>query len=543
VVRNIYIRPSITIPPDGYLENFENGNGGWIKEDTSSLSWVFGTPNQNVINNAASGTNAWFIYDSLANQQFKYSSVVSPCFDFSASERPMISLKIRTKFDRDRDGAVLQYKTGDNLVWQPVGTIDDGINWYNSSLIRGNPGGQQIGWTTKDSRDTSWREARHTLNELKGLSDVKFRIVYGSDGSSQDNEGIAFDDIRINERTRNVLLEHFTNASDQDSRDANEMVNRIASNNREDIINIQYHTNFPGPDPFYDDNPGDVSSRIVAYGLTKAPYSFIDGGAGKDFASVSGGTGTDFARIYDYVIADIDSNDVIKRSLVNPRFKIILEPSVYGNVLSVGIKLTALEDIDNVTTPEINNLTLFIAITEQKKEDHTNTNVETKFYNVFKKFIPDAGGIILKTSWTRGETLSLPVQQWVIENIMNTEDIDVIAFIQDMNSKEVLQSVWEKGPDMVVGIEKPLLNNGMGFSLYPNPARDMITVIFADPLQGDADIRIYDLHGIVVRSFKAGSGSNDYFIDSPGLRGGIYMIRVTVGDYDIGFKKLIVTND
>ena len=527
IFKNIYIRPSILIPPDGYFEDFEAGHGGWMKDDTSSYSWIFGMPDKLVIDNAASGVNAWFTSDSLTNQKIESASIISPCFDFTAIERPMISLKLRSKFDRDRDGAVLQYKIADLGIWQSVGTIEDGINWFNSPLIKGRPGGDQIGWTTKDARDTVWREARHTIDELKGMKDVKFRIAYGSDGTAQANEGIAFDDIRINERSRNVLIEHFTNSSCLESKRANALVNDIALKNAEDVINIQYHTNFPGTDPFYNSNPGDVSARILSYGLTRTPYSFIDGGTGKD----------DFSNIYDYIIADIDNSDILKRSLIHPQFNISLIPVVSGNILSVTVKLTALEDIN------INNLTLFIAVTEKENDAQTGNNGETVFYNVFRKFIPDAGGVILKQTWARGESFTIPDQTWLIKNIINTSDIEVVAFIQNVSTKEVFQAVSEKGPDIIVGIEKMLPDKSTGFSLYPNPARECLTINFEEPLSQVADIRIYDFQGMLIRVYKAGSGSTEFTIENPGLKGGIYLVRLSSGGMDTGFRKLVITGD
>lgn len=88
-------------------------------------------------------------------------------------------------------------------------------------------------------------EARHTLDDLSGKKDVKFRIAYGSDATGQNNDGIAFDDIRIGARTRKVLLEHFTNLSSVAGSNSNTTVSGLATRMKADVINIQYHTNFP----------------------------------------------------------------------------------------------------------------------------------------------------------------------------------------------------------------------------------------------------------------------------------------------------------
>jgi len=528
VTKSIYIRPAVALTVDNpYDQKFEAGKGGWVKAQNTGNSWLFGKPDGDVINTAASGNNAWFTNSALINQKIESSSIVSPCFDFTDIERPMIRIKLRTQFDRNRDGAVLQYMIGDVGKWQPVGTLDDGINWFNSPLIKGEPGGEQIGWTTNNPRDTLWKEAHHILDDLKNSTDVKFRIAYGSDGTAQDNDGIAFDDIWIGERTRNVLLEHFTNTSDLENSDAAAMVNTIALNKTEDVINIQYHTNFPGADPFYDTNPGDASARILFYGLIKTPYTFIDGGTGKDFANIS-----------DYNLASIDSNDVTRRSLINPRFDISMNPTVSGSVLTIeNGQITALEDINT------DNLTLYLAVTEKENRDVVGANGDTIFYNVFRKFIPDAGGQNLKTSWTIGESVPFPEQSWLIENIKNSADIEVIAFIQNNITKQLYQASSDTIQNIIVGIEDLFQGKGGDFALYPNPAVNRFTIAFEEPLTHDVDIRIYDMRGSVIADYKAGSGSTEFTIENPALKEGIYLVRVSLKGIDSGFRKLIISGD
>jgi hypothetical protein len=527
ITKNIFISPSISLATDSYFQDFETNNGGWVKYYADTVnSWSFGKPDRTIINAAASGNNAWFTKFDMANQKKESYSIVSPCFDFTSIERPMISLKLWRRFEQDRDGAALQYKIKEEKDWHYVGTLDDGINWFNSSVIKGRPGGDPLGWTSKE-KDNYWVESRHTLEELKNKKDVKFRISYGSDGTSSNNDGIAFDDIKIGERSRKVLLEHFTNSSSASGKDANIMVNNIASGMPEDVINIQYHTNFPGTDPFYSENPGDASARILFYGLIKAPYSFIDGGNDK----------LNYAKNYDYNLANIDSNDVTRRSLVNPRFDISLTSTVSGGILTVSGILTAREALNS------DNLTLFIAVTEKKNKNHTGTNGETVFYNVFRKFIPDAGGISLKKSWTKGDTYVLSEKAWLIEKTLNSADIEVIAFVQNSITKELYQASSEIQSNILVGIENMSYRKGNDFALYPNPAVNRLTIAFSEPLAKDAEITIYDLQGNAIKSFRAVAGAIEYSIESLAIKGGIYMIRITSSGVNLGFKKLIVSGD
>jgi hypothetical protein len=532
VSKSIYIRPTISLSTDDYFENFEAGNGGWVKDYEKHNTWSFGTPSRTYINKAASGVNAWVT--NFATDTIESSSVISPCFDFSTIQRPMIKVKLWKRFEINRDGGALQYKIGDDPSgWQYVGTFDDGIVWYNSTLIKGRPGGDQIGWTAGagNQKDADWVESRHKLDELMGKKDVKFRIAYGSDGTARDNDGLAVDDIWIGRRTRGVLLEHYTNNMSSDANTASDQVTELSNRDTVDIINIQYHTNFPGSgDTYYNDNPGDASARVLYYGLSRTPYSFIDGGTRKNYAN-----------IFDYrptpLDSPLDSNDLKRRSLISPYFLITLITTESGGVLTISGQIKALETITNSE-----NVTLYLAVTERKNVLPVAEGGRTEFYNVFRKFIPDAGGISLKKSWTKNEIYTIAERTWVIEKIPNNSDIEVIAFIQNNITKEIYQAESNRKHNVTVGVDNLFVNEGKGFSLYPNPASDRLTIAFEQSLLSETDIMIYDFKGTVVRSYKAGSGQEEFTISGLGLKQGIYLVRIKSGLMELGFKKLIVSD-
>ena len=127
MTKSVYIRPSVSLATDDYFQNFESGNGGWVKDYAVRNSWSFGKPDRAIINSAYSGNNAWFTQYDINNQKVESSSIISPCFDFDTIQKPMISLMLWKRFDLNRDGAALQYKIGDSGVWQYIGTLNDGI--------------------------------------------------------------------------------------------------------------------------------------------------------------------------------------------------------------------------------------------------------------------------------------------------------------------------------------------------------------------------------------------------------------------------------
>jgi hypothetical protein len=454
----------------------------------------------------------------------------------------MISLKAMKRFEKNRNGAALQYFVEGDTQWKYVGTLEDGIEWYNSTLINGKPGGEKIGWTTLDEQgDADYIESRHTLDELKGKNNVKFRIAFGSDGTSAVGEGIAFDDILIGERSRKVLLEHFTNTESKAASEATKFVDEILPRRVNDVINIQYHTNFPGTDQFYVSNQGDASARIFSYGLSRVPYSMIDGGF-----SVSA-----YASLADYKSLKLDTNDLSRRSLKDAQFKISVDgteaPS--SGVLTIKTKITSL------VAGNYDNLLLYLVVTEKKNSSlETGALGEKTFYNVFRKFVPDAGGLELKKSWTSGEAVVIPDQTWAIPANLGKSDIEVIAFIQNSQTKEVYQissdlmktqkSGFSNSPNQAeAGSEDLSKETATSFGLDPNPADERLTIEFNNRLAADAEVRIFDLQGAIKATYKVASGESGLFIEDLSLKAGIYFVRIKSGVVDLGFRKLIVTGE
>ncbi|MEZ4777087.1 MAG: T9SS type A sorting domain-containing protein [Bacteroidia bacterium] len=178
-----------------YSQDFENGDGGWTVEGTTTFE--LNTPANVVINSAASGVNAWVTNATGLYNNDENGWVLSPCFDFSNLSAPRIEMAIWWESEISWDGAVLQSTIDNGATWQNVGAFGDPDNWYTDNTINGNPGGQQEGWTGRNgSGSNGWVIAKHALDGLAGQTDVRLRVAFGSDGSVQD-DGFAFDDIFI----------------------------------------------------------------------------------------------------------------------------------------------------------------------------------------------------------------------------------------------------------------------------------------------------------------------------------------------------------
>jgi hypothetical protein len=528
VSMDVFIRPTITLSDGDYYEDFESTDTVWVPDSSPGNSWTLGLPDRTYINSAASGVNAYFTGFDQLNQKIANYAVEGPCFDFRGVSRPMIKLNLWKRFDKNRDGASLQYKIGNASAWEHVGTYEDGIEWYNSVSISGRPGGTQIGWTSL-KENTTYSEARQKLDFLIGKEDVKLRIVYGSDGTSLANDGLAFDDIWIGERTRTVLVEYFANnAETQNSLRASSLLNEIVENASKDVVKIEYHTNYPGQDLLYYDNPADPSARKLYYGLTKIPYTLYGGGN-----SLSA---LDFANFYGHEndLKDADSLVLKKRSMVDPLFDLQVNAAISNNIVTVTGELSPIIDINET------NLTLFVAIVAREITDVVALNGETNFRNVLRKMLPSAGGTDLKRVWSSGESLTFGDFSWDISDIYDATELEVIAFIQNNHTKQVFQAATSGilGGFTSIG---DFVTEESKFSIYPNPAGERLNISFGEGLGDDSRILIFNHAGVVVRSVDVSRATEIVTIENLNLPEGLYVVRLYKGAVPTGYRKLIIT--
>lgn len=203
-----YITNFINVSSFPYFENFENGNGNWVTEISSSSyspsSWQLGNPNKPIINSAASGTNSWVTSLTGNCNPNEESFIYSPCFDLANLTLPIFEFKIWYEMG-NYDYTVLEYCTDTGYAsptnavgwhWIRVGNTNEGMNWYNTPSSASNQG-----WTGSSG---GWLLAKHTLDSVIGKSHVQFRIKF-INGANTTSEGFAFDDVKIYDSPNNDI--------------------------------------------------------------------------------------------------------------------------------------------------------------------------------------------------------------------------------------------------------------------------------------------------------------------------------------------------
>ena len=529
----IYLRPYIQnlSAESDHFEDFEDTAPGWIAEfsESSTLqSWKYGTVDpMKFPYESVDGSKAWFT-DLVTKDVQEQSWVSSPCFDFSNLDRPMVKLDIKVSSDRDRDGSALQYTTNDGLTWKNVGTISDGsINWYNTFRILSGPGGKGEGWTGDFvfNDDPQWMKAIHELDDLRGKPRVQFRLAYGSDGTSlEDNEGFAFDNLWIGERSRVVLFEHFINSGDAVSKNANTAINKLVGNNKLDVIDIQYHAEVSGlMDKMNQDNPAPASARSLYYGKTGVPYTILDGG------------GTTGAWIYNYMDNPLDTLDLYTRVLQDPGFDVSITAGVSGGTMNISIELEALD------TLPYKEYKLYTAIIEKQISDpsYAGTNGEIVFQNVARAMLPSAAGMSFIQDWNPGDKQTANFD-WTIAHVLNPDLAYVVAFVQDAASKEVYQAA-SNDPDLwATSIHEVMASRDLAMLVYPNPASKQAHIQFADALSSPVEIQVFNHLGSLVKNGVVKSGEDFYEFDVSEFSKGVYFIRALQNGRVLETSKLII---
>ena len=119
------------IPP--YTNDFESGQGSWTTAGTPDL-FELGQPAGNVINSAASPTNAWVtdLDDEYVNNSQAY--LFSPYFDFGTLLNTSLKFKHWYDIEFSWDGGRIDFSTDGGSTWSVLGAFQDST-WYNDDVI------------------------------------------------------------------------------------------------------------------------------------------------------------------------------------------------------------------------------------------------------------------------------------------------------------------------------------------------------------------------------------------------------------------------
>ncbi len=518
------VRPIINIGGANpiYTSDFDNDIIEWrpgsLKAgQPDAYSWVQAVPNGNVINSSPdTSTIVWITSDTSTHLDGEESFVMGPCFDFTASQRPMMKIQYWNETAGGRTGAVLQASTDKGNSWFRIGNLETGLEWYNSDPIIGNPGQQpfdRIGWSGNTGE---FVDSRHQLDDLRQRDDVLLRIAFGADTAAAQLDGFAFGDIWIGERTKKVLMEHFTNSSDLNAKQGDIDNNDLIATHLYDAYDVQFHTDFPQDDPANLDNPSDNSTRSFIYSINSVPTSVFDGN------KFIGPTTTFTSSVN--TLANGRNKLIEDRILQDADFQVDVISNKTQTGVSGDVRITAL---DNLQSEKLRIQTAII----EAYVDPNNLNggvvlPNSTFKSVMKKMLPDAIGTFVERAWAKGEEQTFSFN-YTYTNVYDPDTVNVVAFVQSGNTREI----YQVNSDDSTKVYDPLgvndswnLDKNFEFVLFPNPTSDMVYLRFEEILEDDVHVVVMDQLGKTVfeRDLQANEFEAELNLDY--LPSGIYFV-------------------
>jgi gliding motility-associated-like protein len=310
-----------------YSEGFESAPA-WTTGGTNN-DWAWGAPVHSTISSAGGGSKCWCV-GGLNGSFYNYSElsyIESPCFDFTNLSYPWISLKIFWEDEWKYDGLVLQSSTDGGTTWNNVGTSTDPVdclnsNWYDYNnitwLTSATPKdgwcgrvGATVGSCQGGHGSGGWVTATHCLAGLANAPSVRFRFLFGAGTTCNSYDGIAVDDIYIDNAPTEVTnfsfvcaganLVNFTNLSTPCTTNSTWNFGDPASGASNVSTSLNPGHTYPGPGTYTVslkssgtcNAPTSISIPVTVLGATTTPQSVSCHGNndGSATANASGGSG------------------------------------------------------------------------------------------------------------------------------------------------------------------------------------------------------------------------------------------------------------
>ncbi len=291
---------------------------------------------------------------------------------------------------------------------------------------------------------------------------------------------------------RYILLEHFTNTPCSICGSQNPGFFNTIANFPDDVHHISYHTQFPySTCIFYQANTVQNSARTAFYNISSTPRVLRNGLNASSASQVT---------------------SAVLQGLQGQTSPIVVAVSETGTTnRSATIQVHTLGEAPG------GNLRLFVALAEREIQ-YNAPNGETLHHNVFRRMLTNISGDSFTPAATGGtKTFSF---DYSIESGWNADQIYAIAFVQNIDTKEVLNSGTRFDP-VVTALSE--VEQTADFKIYPNPVSDILNIQFREPTSGTASL--LNLTGAVLWDRPLENTSFTSF-DLGSNPPGIYIIRV-----------------
>jgi len=208
---------------------------------------------------------------------------------------------------------------------------------------------------------------------------------------------------------RKPILEVFTSSTCIPCASANPYIDDILSNYPERYSLLKYQMSWPGNgDPYY---IAECGARGSYYGVNSVPSIYLNGDKSSDFSTVS---------------LETELNKL-------SQFGIDLNAQLIGDSVFIDVELTSRVDYAA-------GLKCFTAVVENITHNNVASNGEVDFYNVAMKMVPSAAGEYIGAIQANEPVMYTYAESLKETHVEEITDLTVVVFVQDEETKEVLQS-------------------------------------------------------------------------------------------------------
>lgn len=232
---------------------------------------------------------------------------------------------------------------------------------------------------------------------------------------------------------RMVVIEEFTNASCPPCASQNPSFNAILNANLENVIPIKYQTSFPGFDPYNQQNPGEVATRLGLYpGVTGVPTAIIDG----VIPAANYGGGGLWSPSYVGSPGAFNQNVVNYATAVESFLEISVESEYNEDLTSSTVTVTMINHAD---TELSTNHRIQVLLLEKENVWRINpgSTGERDFSYVMRKMYPNAGGTTIEAI-APGDTATFQIEAVIPAYIYNLSEMVFVAFVEGISNRTIL---------------------------------------------------------------------------------------------------------
>ena len=331
---------------------------------------------------------------------------------------------------------------------------------------------------------------------------------------------------------RKSLYEVFTSSTCPPCKPGNEKLHSITDleANKGKFTMIKYQYSFPGTgDPYF---TLEAQARGTYYGgVNSVPTTYIDGGWK--------GNPNGFTQ-------DIFDEYQTKPSFVE--IKATQGVDATKQTIKVDIEVKPLIAMQGT-------FTIRTVVVERKTTRNYKTNGEFDFEYVMKKMLPSSGGELvnlsdvnqlrtftheyefpgkyrLPASATNGGQYN-GIDLATEHSVEEFEDLVAVIFVQNDQTKEVLQSEWST-PFIYSSANNNINVADLGVTIYPNPTKGNFNIKLEKAAQ-TAQVKIFDITGQLVETKSLNEIETN--IDCTHYNNGLYLVEITI-DGQTTVKKL-----